>query len=319
MTFVMMRMRRETRLRVLALLPQRHRDYVCEEIRRLCANYIRSLGLPDAARAAEARELFSEVMAKLLGAAALPEDAAMEETGGPADARKDPEEGGAHDAQELSPGDWVIDDQDPKQDGRVRWLLEEVGGRRALLHRYEDMRRQRWGRWQETGYRTVQMSALHSDTQAGPERDEEVLARHADRSHMLWEEQEDPRQDEEIRRAWLGLLAAAERQFAPDDDVSLLLRLLAHDSEIQAGFGSEWPIRMIVDALNARHPRPPWNDDRVDNAKRRLRNWIARIKRDQRLDAIDLRSLFVRIAREREAPSESARPSARSSLTGRNA
>src|SRR5262249_26467461 len=80
MTFVMMRMRRETRLRVLALLPQRHRDYVCEEIRRLCANYIRSLGLPDAARAAEARELFSEVMAKLLGAAALPEDAAMEET-----------------------------------------------------------------------------------------------------------------------------------------------------------------------------------------------------------------------------------------------
>ena len=144
------------------------------------------------------------------------------------------------------------------------------------------------------------MSALHSDTQAGPERDDQALARHADRSHPVWEEQEDPQYGEEIRRAWLGLLTAAERQFAPTDDVSFLLQLLAHDSEIQVGFGSEWPISMIVDALNARHPSPPWTDDRVDNAKRRLRNWIARIKRDQGLDAIDLKSLFVRIARERE-------------------
>ena len=47
----------------------------------------------------------------------------------------------------------------PEQDDRVRWLIKEVGGRRALEHRFEDMRRQRWGRWHGLGYRTSLISA----------------------------------------------------------------------------------------------------------------------------------------------------------------
>jgi hypothetical protein len=294
--------RAKTRLRVLTLLPQRHRDYFCEEIRRLCANYIRSLGLPGAEWETEGRELFSEVMAKLLGAASLPEEATTDDTGDQEDTREDRDcKESLRDKPEAPrPSDWSIHEQDPKRDGRVLWLIDGVGGRRALSHRYEDIRRRRWGRWQKTGYRTVQISALHNDTQSGGESDEEALARHADPSSPLWEEHDDPQHGEDVRRAWLGLLAAAERQFAPDDDVSLLLQLLAQDPKIQAGFGPEWPIRMIVNGLNARHPSPPWDDDRVDNAKRRLKNWIGRMKRDQGLDSIDLKSLFVRVARERE-------------------
>jgi hypothetical protein len=89
----------------------------------------------------------------------------------------------------------------------------------------------------------------------------------------------------------------AESEFRPDEDVSILLSLMAHDPEIQAGFGSEWPIRKIVDALNQRHPNPTWNDDRVDNAKKRLRNWIGRMKRDHGLDSTDLMNLFAQKAR----------------------
>jgi hypothetical protein len=52
-----------------------------------------------------------------------------------------------------------------------------------------------------------------------------------------------------------------------------LLELLARDPDVQAGFGLEWPVRKIVDALNISDPDPRWNDDRIENAKKRLRNW----------------------------------------------
>jgi len=75
---------------------------------------------------------------------------------------------------------------------------------------------------------------------------------------------------------------------------------------VQACFGSGWPVRTIVEALNRRHPAPAWDDDRVENAKKRLKNWIVRMKREQSLDSIDLMSLFVRVAREREAQASAA-------------
>ena len=63
------------------------------------------------------------------------------------------------------------------------------------------------------------------------------------------------------------MLAIASRRFKPHEDVQKLLQVLAHDPEVQAGFGVEWPIRKITEALNSVDPDPPWNDDRVENAK----------------------------------------------------
>src|SRR5262245_18534553 len=213
----MMRMRRETRLRVLSSLPQLHADYVCAAVREQCARYIASLGIRLADRDSETLELFSEVMAKLLGATAAsgrgqadqPDDIGDESEPANGDDR-------TVDEAAMLGGHWTIDERDPKRDGRVIWLIEEIGGRRALSHRYEDMRRQRFGRWQGSGYRTVQISALHGEVQTG-ESDDEALARYADRSHPLLEEQADPRQVQDTRWAWVGLLALAERQFKPVD------------------------------------------------------------------------------------------------------
>lgn len=310
-----MRVLREARLRILNSLPRQHKDYFFEEVRKLCATHIASLGLPMSDRKSETLELLSEVMAKLLGVASLPAD---REAGGDAaladgeesEAKEPHDEDKALGASLELPGNW--DKLDPKRDQRVTWLIEQIGGPRALAHRYEDMRRQRWGRWGQPGYRNVQISALASETGAEAESEEETLGRYADRSYPLREEQEDPHHAGEIQRAWHGLLAIAERQFKPDDDVSRLLRLLAQDADVQAGFGSAWPVRTIVEALNRRHPAPAWDDDRVDNAKKRLKNWIVRMKREQNLDSIDLMSLFVRVAREREVQPSAAATGERS-------
>jgi hypothetical protein len=296
-----------TRLRVLNELPQQHRDYFCGEIRTMCSKFVASLGIPMPDRESETLELFSEIMAKLLGATSRRAQHGTrppslnsddEKTESPLDDRDEDDE--FPEAPDALPTNWVIDNADPKKDGRVAWLIEEIGGRRAMSHRLEDMRRRRWGRWQESGYREVQISALQLGTTADAADEGETLGRLADPSHSLQDEPEDPHHDRDRRRVWTGLLALAEAQFKTNDDVSVLLRLLAYDGEVQAAFGSEWPIRQIVHALNAAYPNPVWNDDRVDNAKKRLRNWIARIKRDQGLDATDLMALFARYARERE-------------------
>jgi hypothetical protein len=110
----------------------------------------------------------------------------------------------------------------------------------------------------------------------------------------------EPHEDEDNRRAWRGLLIAAKTEFEPDEDVSVLLDLLAGDSEIQAAFGSEWPVRQIVDTLNQRKPPRPWNDDRVDNAKKRLKAWIGRIRREYQIEPEDLMHLFAQYARKQE-------------------
>lgn len=259
-----------TRLRVLNSLPRRHQDYFFAEVRRLCAAYIASLGVPPSERQSATLELVSEVMAKLAGASALSGERTDVHGSGH----------GLPDANTIS--------DDPRRDGRVVWLIGEVGGSSALRHRQEDIRRRLHGRWREGGYRIAQL-------------DDEHIAE-------LAVDPEDPHRDQDSRKIWQGVLAAATSHFGPEEDVSILLDLLAHNDQIQTAFGTEWPVSDIVVALNKKHPHPPWTDDRVDNAKRRLRNWIGRIKRDYGLDSIGLMDLFARCSLQPGLISKHARP-----------
>jgi hypothetical protein len=93
----------------------------------------------------------------------------------------------------------------------------------------------------------------------------------------------------------------AEHHFGPTDDVVALLQVLAHDRDTQESFGRQWPIGKIIRALNAGQSHALWNDDRVENAKRRLTRFIARFKQEHGLDAVDLRALLARYAGARHA------------------
>jgi hypothetical protein len=109
------------------------------------------------------------------------------------------------------------------------------------------------------------------------------------------------------RLVWRGLLAMVALEFEPGDDLSMLLQLLSErPGLLQNAPGGQWPIMDIVNQLNQRFPPPTWASDRVDNAKRRLLNWIRRLKRKNGLDDVDLEALFARVAREQER----ARPTA---------
>jgi len=178
-----------------------------------------------------------------------------------------------------------IDDSDPLKDGRIIWLIDEACNRQALMHRYEDIRRrERGGKWDGSGYPLVHVGDK---------------AMEAIRGHY------DPAEDDTLlddsRYAWEGLLRLIERQFGPQDDVSMLVKALADDSDIQESFGPQWPISRIVRFLNSQQSTPTWNDDRVENAKRRLTRFIAKFKHSHGLDPIDLRALLARYARESRA------------------
>ena len=54
----------------------------------------------------------------------------------------------------------------------------------------------------------------------------------------------------------------------------------------------------LVTILNAEFSPPSWSDDRVENAKKRLLNWIQRLMRQNGLDATELEALFARVARQ---------------------
>jgi hypothetical protein len=114
-------------LRVLWTLPQAHQAFVFHEISGLCRHYLRSK--PDDASEISSEELVSEVWAKIIGSITMPD---------PNDA--------AEKSNFPDPSDWTIDPQVPENDGRVIWLIREIGGPRALAHRCEDIRRRRWGR-----------------------------------------------------------------------------------------------------------------------------------------------------------------------------
>src|SRR5262245_55959751 len=102
------------------------------------------------------------------------------------------------------PSDWTIDPQAPENDGRVVWLIREIGGPRALAHRCEDIRRHRWGRATTGVGRPMVQPSEFADIETGP--DEGGLGQ-ADAVNI-----------------WRGVLITAERTFRPDDDVCKLLR-----------------------------------------------------------------------------------------------
>jgi hypothetical protein len=144
-------------------------------------------------------------------------------------------------------------------------------------------RRERGGKWDGASYPFVQV-------------EERVLQQLA--GHL--EPADDPLRAENAVKAWGGLVAMVEQQLGPQDDVSALLRLLAKDAAIQEAFGAQWPIARIAEGLGRRDGGAPWSEDRVENAKRRLTRWISRLRREHGLDAVDLRALLVRYAREME-------------------
>jgi hypothetical protein len=248
-------------LRVLWTLPQAHQVFLFHEVGGLCRRYLRSK--PDDASDISSEELLSEVWAKLIGSITM----------------SDP-----NDASEKShlpePSDWSIDPHVPENDGRVIWLIREVGGPRALAHRCEDIRRRRWGRATSGVGRPLVQPTEFPDIEADPDKGGLELA--------------------DAVNIWRGVLITAERTFRPDDDVCKLLRMLAKTPGVLEGsHGSRWPVGKLVTILNGEFSPPPWSDDRVDNAKKRLLNWVQRLMRQNGLDATDVEAVFARVARQK--------------------
>jgi hypothetical protein len=275
----------ELRLRAWSDLPERHRDEVCRQIRKRCEAFVASIRVEKIERKTEADGLVSEVVAHLLRATSIRKDempmggARMERTG-PRQTSPD-----APSWPWLSQG--LADEQDPTRDARTKWLLEETCNRQALSHRFEDMRRRdRGGKWDGAGYPLVTV-------------DDQTIE-HLSGAYDPAENDTDSLNIDDSRRAWDGLVKLAAHQFGPDDDVVALVRVLGSDGETQEAFGTQWPIGKIVGALNGRSTDASWDDDRVENAKRRLTRCIAKIRQAHGLDAVDLRALLARYSREHD-------------------
>jgi hypothetical protein len=281
----------ELRLYAWSELPELHRNEVCRQIRMRCETFISTMRVDRRQRKSEVDKLVSEVVAHLLRATSVRQEEAAtgrETKAMEANERSDPGQG-ARDSRAALP--WLakgrFDAWEPMRDARVIWVVEETCNRQALFHRYEDMRRrERGGKWDGSGYPLV---AVDNQTI-------EQLSGHYDPT----EDETDSLQAEDSRRAWQGLIALAMHQFGPDDDVVALVQVLSEDRDTQDSFGSQWPIGKIARALNERQPNAAWSDDRVENAKRRLTKCIVKIRQTHGLDAVDLRALLVRYAREYE-------------------
>lgn len=206
-------------------------------------------------------ELLSEIWQKLLGTVSL------------------------HNDEAPNSAEWSIDPHAPARDARVVWLIEEIGGAEAMAYRFEDILRQRFGRsLPGRGRRLVQ-----------PENEDESFEIGSDSVER------GTLQEEDARRAWRGLLATANLEFQRDDDVSMLLRLMADVPDLfEDSSGGQWPVKKMIELLNDRVSPPPWSGSRVDNAKRRLLHWINSLMRKHGLDATDLEGLFARVARRQE-------------------
>jgi hypothetical protein len=70
-------------------------------------------------------------------------------------------------------------------------------------------------------------------------------------------------------------------------------------------------VQTLIKLLNVFCAPPPWNDDRVDSAKRRLTRWIKGLMRKNGLDAIDLEGLFARVGRQEELGKQVVRKGSR--------
>ena len=280
----------QLRLYAWGQLPDRHRNEVCRQVRMRCEAFIGSVRVERGQRKTEVDRLVSEVVAHLLRATMLHKDETVMDIDVSADQLMAP----------SAPPPWLvsgrIDDFEPVRDARVIWVIEETCNRQALLHRYEDLRRRdRGGKWDGSGYPLV----------AVDEQTMEQLSGHYDPA----EDAAGSLEAEDSRRAWIGLMHLAEHHFGAGDDVVALVQVLARDRETQESFGSQWPIGKIVRALNAGGPQVSWTDDRVENAKRRLTKFISRFKQEHGLDAVDLRALLARYARQRQTVAQRGAPS----------
>ena len=129
--------RGELRLRVLNSLPRTpHQQYLAEEIRKLCTYYLRNKGV--SASEVTPEELLSEIWKKMLGSVFLSNEESL---------------------SIPDPSQWSVDPHSPERDGRVVWLIREIGGAGALAHRHQDILRQRFGR----KYQFVQTSDDEDD------------------------------------------------------------------------------------------------------------------------------------------------------------
>jgi hypothetical protein len=259
----------ELRLQVLRSLPPRHEQYLIKEIRKWCSAYLHAN--PVAAREISPGQLVSEIWLRLIGAVVLPNEEEMFDF--------------------PTRESWSTD---PEHDGRVEWLIQQIGGRQALGHRCEDIRREQWGRaLSEGGRRAVQ-----------PDDDNEVFETGED---PLVDQ---PLQEADARRAWSGLVIAFSREFGQEEDASKLVRLLAQSPEVFEGScAGRWPVSEIVHLLNKRFPPPTWTDRRVEDAKKRLVSWVKRFKRKNGLDQIDVEAFFARLARQQPPVSAPSRRS----------
>ena len=254
--------RGDLRLRVLCSLPSAHQRYLFKEIRNLCRAYLRKWQVPAAEVTAE--ELISEIWQKLLGTVSLDDELSQNLTA-------------------LS-DEWSIDPNAPEHDGRVVWLINEIGGANAIAHRLEDISRQRHGRFQPgRGRPVVQLGP--DDESAEPGSDPEPPST----PHIV-----------DVHRVWRGLLITAHSQFQKQDDVLSLLRVMELAPDVLETGSNQWPIKRLIELLNKLFPPSSWTNDRVDNAKRRLANWIKRLMQTNGLDATDLQDLFARVARDQE-------------------
>jgi hypothetical protein len=279
----------QLRLYAWSELPDRHRNEVCRQIRMRCEAFISSVRVDRSQRKAEIDRLVSEVVAHLLRATSLPKGEMAKETALPA-VQPAPSDTGRINPNLTAQPPWLasgrVDAFEPARNPRVLWVVEETCNRQALLHRYEDVRRRdRGGKWDGSGYPLV----------AVDDQTIEQLSGHYDPA----QNETDSLHAEDTRRAWIGLMHLAGHHFGANDDVVALMQVLAQDRETQESFGTQWPIGKIVRALNAQPSRVPWNDDRVENAKRRLTKFILKFKQEHGLDAVDLRALLARYARQR--------------------
>src|SRR5262249_31658358 len=209
-------------------------------------------------------ELLSEVWQKLLGAVSVQSE---EGSSGP-------------DPTQVS-----IDADAPERDGRVVWLIDQIGGSTGIAHRREDILRRRFGRSSRGNGRPL----------VQPRSDGEFTEIMSDADTASGLEAADG------LRVWRGLLATAGVEVRQSDDLSNLLPVLAEHPEIlQDSSGGQWPITELVVQLNNRFPPRTWTSVRVDNAKRRLLKWIKRLMHKNGLDEVDLEALFARVARQQE-------------------
>ena len=259
----------ELRLHVLRSLPRRHEQYLIQEIRKWSSAYLHDN--PVAAREISPGQLVSEIWLRLIGAVVSPNEEEMFDF---------PTREG-----------WSTD---PAYDARVEWLIQQIGGRQALAHRCEDIRREQWGRaLPEGGRRPVQ-----------PDDDGEVFE--SGEGPVV----DQPLQEADARHAWSGLVLAFNREFGQEEDASKLVRLLAQSPDVFEGSsGGRWPVSEIVHLLNNRFPPPTWTNRRVEDAKKRLVNWVKRFRRKNGLDLVDLEAFFARLARQQVAASAPSRRS----------